>query len=286
MRRAGARPFRRHAAPLRATALAVALGLLSAAPARAHDTWLAPLPSGERGERVLALGTGERFPQHQGPVPVEQLAEATCHGQGAAAGRPWPLRWAADRLDALWLRTTRPVPTLTALDCRVQTRPTALELDPALVPAYLDEARADAALRQRWQALQAQGRPWRERFRKHARWIDAPTGGADTGAAPPPPLPLDLELTLPPGGPQRGDRLRARLLWQGQPLPGHALELRNDLSPVGLWLRTDAEGVVELPLPLAARWLVRSILLRPAADEAWDSDFLGVSFDVRPAAAR
>jgi uncharacterized GH25 family protein len=79
-----------------------------------------------------------------------------------------------------------------------------------------------------------------------------------------------------------GDVMQVQLLRDGRPLPNHAVEWRNDLSPIGLWRQTDAEGRLALPLPLAARWLLRSIDLRPSATaaDAWESRFLGVSFEV------
>ncbi len=89
-------------------------------------------------------------------------------------------------------------------------------------------------------------------------------GGPAQAAAPA--LELDLALGLPQ--------------W---PLAGHDLELRNEVSAIGISFRTDAEGRVEQPLPLAARWMVRGIVLRPAGDAEWESQFLSVVFGVQPA---
>lgn len=274
--------------------MAGVLALLAAVPARAHDTWLMPQADTPRGERVLAVSTGNQFPRSENGIPVDSLRGNGCAGLGTAAGTGWPLRWAADRPDALWLRTTRAVPPQALLDCRVQTRAEAIELEPAKVGLYLDEARADAALRARWQQLRDRGLPWRERYSKHARWLGTSepattvqagplaNGGPALGAAPQ--LELDLALELPQWPLKRGDRVRGQLLFRGQPLPGHDLELRNDASAIGIWFRTDAEGRVELPLPLAARWMVRGIVLRPAGEAEWESQFLSVVFDVLPAA--
>lgn len=268
--------------------------LLAALPAFAHDTWLLPLPDTPRGERVLAVSTGERFPRPENGIPIDALRGSGCAGLGSAAGAGWPLRWVADRPEALWLRTTRAVPPQALLDCRVQTRSAPIELEPDQVDRYLDEARADAALRERWRQLRLRGLPWRERYSKHARWLGAgeeataaqpgllANGGPALAAAPA--LDLDLALGLPQWPLKRGDRVRGQLLLHGQPLAGHDLELRNDQSAIGIWLRTDAEGRVELPLPLAARWMVRAIVLRPVGDAEWESRFLSVVFDVQPAA--
>jgi len=73
-------------------------------------------------------------------------------------------------------------------------------------------------------------------------------------------------------------------LRDGQPLVGVPVELRSDLSPIGFWRQTDAEGRLQITVPLAARWLLRSVDLRPAASkpEGWDSRFVTLAFDVLP----
>lgn len=273
-----------------ALALAAALGLFGNGAARAHDTWLEPRPDTERGERVLALGTGEQFPALQSPVPVELLQGSRCAARGVspvAAPPAWPLRWRADGAHALLLRTTRPVPPALLLDCPVPMASVPITLDAAAAAAYLDEVRADAATRERWRALQARGVAWNERFSKQARLLHGGgvlpgplVAGATRGAEA---MAFDARLELPRWPLRVGDVLQLQLLRDGQPLAGHAVELRNDQSPIGLWRRTDAEGRVAMPLPLAARWLLRSVDLRPAADvaDAWESRFLSVGLDVQ-----
>ncbi len=280
--------------PLLHRAAGALLALAAAWPAQAHDTWLLPLPDTPRGERMLSVATGGQFPRSENGIPVEALRGNGCVAIGTPAGTGWPLRWAADRPESLWLRTTRAVPPQALLDCRVQTRYEFIELDESKIGIYLDEARADAALRERWAQLRARGLPWRERYSKHARWVGTgegatttlpgplPSGGPAQAAAPA--LELDLQLQMPQWPLRRGDRVRGQLLWRGQPLPSHDLELRSDASAIGIWFRTDAEGRVELPLPLAARWMVRGIVLRPAGEAEWESQFLSVVFDVQPAA--
>jgi hypothetical protein len=80
--------------------------------------------------------------------------------------------------------------------------------------------------------------------------------------------------------PQRGDRIGTQLLLHSQPLAHQPAELRNALSPIGLWPRSDADGRLELPLPPATRWLLRSNVLQPGAADDWDSHFLSAVFEV------
>lgn len=267
--------------PSLATALAVLAGN-----AAAHDSWFVPLPRTDRGEVVLALGTGNQFPVMETTIPLAQLARTGCQGEGQQ--RPAPMRWVADRPIAVVLRSARPVPATAALTCWAQLRPIDIEIDDATVEIYLQEVNAVPAVRERWQALRARGVRWQESYTKHARielGASEPAAGTSPTAAPAQVVGLGLDLRLETPGPLRaGDTLRAQLLRDGQPLAGLPLELRSDLSPVGIWRQTDAEGRIGIPVPLAANWLLRGVELRPseAKPDAWDSRFITLAFEVLP----
>ena len=262
--------------------------LLLASPAFAHDSWFTPLPRTDRGEAVLAFGTGNQFPVYEVGMPLAQLAGSGCQGEAQGGGqRAAPLRWVADRPIALVLRSARPVPATATLTCWAQLHPIDIEIpDNTTVEVYLKEVNALPAVRERWDALRARGVRWQETYTKHAR-IEL---GAVDGAAAPASLPvaiagLGLDLRLETPGPLRaGDMLRAQLLRDGQPLAGLPLELRSDLSPVGIWRQTDAEGRISVTVPLAARWLLRGVDLRASErrTDAWDSRFITLAFEVLP----
>lgn len=264
------------------SALATALSLLAGS-AAAHDSWLVPLPRTDRGEAVLALGTGNQFPVMETPISLALLARTGCQGEGPQ--RPAPMRWVADRPTALVLRTARPQPVGEALSCWAQLRPIDIEIDDATVEIYLQEVNASAAVRERWQGLRARGVRWKESYTKHARIEIAAAEVASSTAVPAPVPGLGLDLRIETPLPLRvGDMLRAQLLRDGQPLAGQALELRSDLSPVGIWRQTDAEGRIRIALPLAANWLLRGVELRPSATQpdGWDSRFVTLAFEVLP----
>ncbi len=263
--------------------------LALAGSAAAHDTWFAPLPPGPQGEPLLALGTGERFPQQQTPLDKDLVQASGCQTPGAAAAAQTsaPLRWVAYRPDAVVLRPGQRAADGARLSCWLQAQPLAITLDDAIVQRYLDEIRALPAVRERWDALRTRGVRWQERYVKHAR-IELPgTPGpasagqaGQTGGAPG----LDLQPDMPANTLRAGDRLRVQLLRDGRPLAGLPVVLRNDLSPLALWHSSDADGWLTLTLPLAARWLLSAVDLRPSATQAdgWDSRFVSLTFESLP----
>ncbi len=211
-----------------------------AGPALAHDTWFEPGPDGKP-----LLGTGNRFPQQETRVAPELLVRQGCNAAG----------------------------------CWAQTTVFALTLEPALIPAYIDEVRPPPAVLAAWQQLQARGLPWNERYTKHARILLGNSADALAAAARPTGMDLDVLLTAS-AAPRRGQPLTLQVLRDGRPLPHFAVELRNDRSAIGLWRRTDAEGRLAFTPPLAAQWLLRGIDLRPSEGDpaTWDSRFITLAF--------
>jgi len=262
--------------------LLVAL-LAATGPAAAHDTWFMPLPAAESGEGVFALGTGDMFPRQETPISQQLLRSTGCSSDGARAA---PMRWVADQPSAVVLRSAQPAAAKSTLTCWAQLKPLEVEIDDATVDIYLREINALPVVRERWAALKARGVRWQETYTKHARIEYSPTpgaqplnGGADAVAIDG--LGMDIRLESPQ--PLRvGDTLRAQLLRDGKPLAGMPVELRNNLSPVGIWRQTDADGRLQVTVPLAARWLLRSVDLRPAGtSDRWDSRFVTLAFEVR-----
>jgi hypothetical protein len=267
----------------RAHAVLAAVLLGAGAVASAHDSWFAPLPRTDRGEAVFALGTGNQYPLQEITIPLFQLRSHGCQGPGQRAA---PMRWVADRPSAVVLRSARAVPATAALTCWALLHPINIDIDDATVEVYLKEVSALPAVRERWAALRARGVRWQESYTKVARVeLNAlePAAGPATAPEALAGLPIDLRLEGP--GPLRaGDTLRAQLLRDGQPLAGLPLELRSELSPLGVWRQTDAEGRVSVPVPLAGRWVLRGVELRESEKraDAWDSRFITLSFEVLP----
>ncbi len=265
------------------TAFGTAVCLFAGLPAAAHDSWFAPSAT---QSRLLALGTGNRFPKHEFAIDSRYLVHSRCRD---ADGQPIVLAPLVLTPHALLLR-----PGAAAVTCWVQLQPFDVELTPALVDVYLEEARPDASVRARWADLKSRGLPWIERYTKDAHvvlWgdgIDASTHQrARADDDPVPGLDLRLETRDPvDGGPPRaGTPLEFRLLDHGRPLAGQALQLQSSVGQAGQWTTTDAQGRIRIVAPTPGRWLLRGIEIKPASDraDAWTSRFVTLAFQLRPA---
>jgi len=275
----------------------ILLGCASLA-SKAHDSWFEP-QTGPRGERLLALGTGNQFPVQETAIGREYLSVNGCEGTVPLL----PL------LPLLPLRYTDTALLMAvpagATTCWLQLQAFEVTVPPDTVPLYFKEINASAEVRATWARWQARGLPWRETYTKHARALisDGPTAdgaskpmpstnananaSATTVSALPGPSPLGMDLRLLPTRlPLRvGDSITVEVQRDGKPLPGQAIELRGDSSPLGIWRRSDAQGRFSVTLPLAGRWVLRGVDLRVSTNEpeAWDSRFITFNFDVSKA---
>jgi Domain of unknown function (DUF4198) len=247
---------------------------ISGGTTHAHDTWFEALDSTDRGELVLALGTGNQFPAFDSPLRIDSVKAAGC---GDTTGKGVPLRWMADQPQRMLMRTTRPVPIGMALSCLARLATAEVSIDNATVELYFKEVRPSESVRSHWAQLRDKGVKWQESYTKLARiMMPGNMASGDTSQG------LDLRVENTNAVLRVGDTLQVQMLRNGQALPGIAMELCNDLSPVGIWRKSDEQGRISFPLPLAARWLLRGVDLRPAANaaERWESDFLSVAFEV------
>lgn len=257
---------------LAATAIAIA-ALCGAGPATAHDTWFDPRADG------LYLGTGDHFPKQEFTLEAVALSRHACRG---ADGRDTPLRPLLQTGTALKLAAAPPG----AQGCWVQLLPFEVQIAPEVVPIYFNDIQADATVRQAWAEQQSRGLPWNERYVKHARIHLRGT----PAAAPEMELDALIELGDNASAPftlRVGDELGFRVWREGRPLAGMPVQFRSDLTPIGIWRRTDADGRVRIRLPLAGSWMLRGTDLHQADRERglWRSRFITLTFEVAPRAA-
>ena len=239
---------------------------LASLPAQAHDTWFERRPAVD-GALGLALGTGTQFPAFDSGIDARYLVESGCRaGRLATALRP-----AGNEPASLLLRGLAQAST-----CWAQLTPFEVTLAPDKIPVYLRELGASPELRATWAAMAARGLPWRERYTTHA--------GIELGAPSAEPVPLGMDLLVEhEGAIQPGEVITVRVLRDGAPLAGQAVELRGTVLPLGIWRRADAQGRLQVTVPTAGRWLLRAIDLRvsPASPDLWESRFATLIFQVQ-----
>lgn len=260
---------------LRQTLLALACAAATGG-AGAHDTWFEVQAAGAQGKR-LALGTGNQFPAFETGIDASYLSRQGCR-RSDAVGTVAPMVPVGQATAALLLRAPADAAT-----CWAQLSELQIELPPDKIALYLRELQASAELRATWAEMAARGVKWVERYTKHAR--------VELGLAAPAPAPVPMgmdmivETSAGATAPLRvGDTVRVRVLRDGQPLAGLAVEWRSDASRLGLWHRTDAEGRFEMKLLIAGQSLLRGIDLRLSATErdVWVSRFMTLSLRVLP----
>ena len=258
---------------------------LAAGTVSAHDTWFQSGAADPQGVR-LALGTGNRFPAMETGVDAVYLANQGCR-DASSSGSVTPMTpitpvapAAPSGREPVGLELQGPVGATT---CWAQLTPFEIELPADKIAIYLDEIQASAELRARWAEMAGRGVKWVERYTKHARIEFAGAGSAPVAMG----MDMLLEGELGRGPVRVGDALNFRVLRDGRPLVGFAVELRGDASRFGIWRRTDAEGRVALKAPLAGRWILRGVDLRLSGTQrdVWESRFATLAFDVLPALA-
>ena len=262
---------------LRPAVLACALACAAAA-ACAHDTWFerSTSLSDPEGGTWLTLGTGNVYPKYDSGIDPRYLVQQGCRASRLAT-RLQPVRSGDEML------VLRGAPG--ASTCWAQLAPFDITLPTDKIALYLRELNLGPELLATWAAMQARGLPWQERYTKNARVeLGAPS-------AAPAPLGLDLLITDHADRPVRiGDTLTVQVLRDGQPLAGLAVELRSQVSPIGIWRRSDAQGRLQVPVPALrpGPWLLRAIDLRVATNDPdrWDSRFITLAFEVQAPEAR
>jgi uncharacterized GH25 family protein len=275
-------------APGTRTAVRVLLALLltacAAAPAVAHQYWLAPERYDARPHEPVGVaafaGTGfrgEAKPWSPGHC-VRFVARTSCVLDLSRAGAPGETTWArfapADDGGAL---------------LAYESDWTPIALAPELFDAYLVDEGLSGPLAVRQHA--GTHGPGRERYRRCAKtWL----AGRDPARATTP-LGLPLEI-VPLALPGSAATLRVRLLWNGEPLPGVRVKawrspVADGGAPLDAAVRdsigmsfesaTDARGEVSVPCAAPGEWLLSAVTMRPCGETAvadWESTWASLTF--------
>lgn len=259
------------------TRLTPLLVVLAAAPAGAHDTWLAPArTAAPPGTLEFHLTSGGGFPDLESAVAAARLARSGLR----LAGRSGPLEPAGESAAALLLRAR--VEGAGCATAWVETHPRTLELTPAELAHYLEEVGAGDSIGVEWKKSGLAA--WRESYVKLAKALVRVGKGPDDRSWGEP-VGLELEI-VPERDPtllRPGQPLSLRLWFRGQPLEGLAVgaETRGRSLPL---LKTDAAGRVAFAIDAAGPWLIRATRLERAArpDADWRSWFATLTFEAAP----
>lgn len=221
------------------TVLATCAAALFTGAAWAHDSWLA---RDARGAWVFV--TGSRYPlADAGTVPARPM----CRSRGGASA------------------------------CWAELPEHTIELDAALVDVYLKEIRPPQDVLDAWSSMKEAGLPWRESYRKFAR-IESGSAQASALAEIRRPAGQPLEIVIEGDAPLApGRAVSFRVLSDGQPVKGFAVELVSAKSPLGVWQRTDGEGRIRHVLPFGGEWVLRGTWLDRDGDR-WRSRFVTLAF--------
>lgn len=254
---------------------AFAAATLWAAPAFAHDLWIAPSSFDPApGELVrVHLRVGDR-PATAEPVirdPERLLRLSAFEADGGEAPVP-----GFDGQDpaGLW----KPAAAGPAI-LIYESAPRPIELPAERFEHYLGEEGLEPIVAERARRGES-AQAGRELYSRSVKAL-VQVGQGGEAALRDRAVGLPLEFVLETGLP---GKVAARLLWRGQPAPGALVEaVALDGEPTRLATRTDREGRAAFALPRGGRWLLATVhmeRLEPGQNAEWRSIWTSLAFEL------
>lgn len=255
-----------------------------AAPAHAHEYWLAPSAFRAGPGDTVAIGAlaGEGFAGERKGFAPARVVRWRVRG-----GRELDLTPVATGGDTTWARFAPSDGGGTAF--AYESDFASITLDAATFDRYLASEGLDGPLATR--RARADTLPGRERYRRCAKsWL----AGDDVRRAMEP-FGLPCEI-VPLASPGAGATLRVRVMFEGRPLPGALLNAwrqpfaaggrpldpaRRETVAVAWRGRTDARGEAVVPVEEAGEWLLGTVHMIPSRDPAaadWESTWGSLTF--------
>jgi len=240
----------------------LALALLAAAPAFAHEFWIEPSTFRPAAGETLALRffVGDGFPGEPYARNPARIREFVAFGEGGAV----PVEGVAGRDPAGELHVGADLPRLVGY----RSHHSRVVLDAARFEQYLREVGLETIIEKR-AARGESKRPGREAYARCAKAIlGGPGGGFERALGHP------LEL-IPTRDPCAGPDIEFRLQLDGVPAEGLLVRaFCKDMQGDPLRARTDAAGRVRFALPRAGVWMLSAVAMReaaPALNADWES---------------
>lgn len=275
MRRRLARRCRHRAAGrVGASATGVALALLLASTASAHDFWIEPTNHAAPVAKPLALRLlighdADRTEYRRNPRHIRSFTVATPTGTRSVAGL-------AGGPGGLFTPRTKGLHTFA-----YASNPSLAHLESDAFRAYLVEEGLTEALAV-VKASPALGRPIRELFERCAKALVAVGGSSKGASSQRMGLALELVPLVDPFGLEPGGRLALQLLRDGVPLAKVRVSAYRREAPGSVvHATTDADGRVTLPLAKPGGWLVKAVAIQKAARRSgadWHSLWATLTF--------
>lgn len=255
------------------------LGIVSAIPVLAHDTWLLARSSAVQpgASVVFDLTSGMAFPENETAIKPDRVARAGVRLAGSTSDLKD--RRTAPKSLQFTARLSKPGVAV----AWVELAPKSIDLKPNEVKEYLDEIGASEAVRRAWKEM-PEPRRWRELYSKHAKaFVRVGQPGGDRSWAQPVGMGLEIVPEKDPTALRPGEDLPVRVLHQGRPFPSFAVGLVRQGDAHGVLKTTDGQGRVAFPIAKAGRWLLRATDVRRASkpEADWESDFTTLTFEVR-----
>lgn len=245
----------------------------------AHDTWLSPSAySVVVGQPVtFELTSGMKFPALEtGPKP-ERIAQAGYRSENEK-GQFKDLTGSEEALRATVSFAREGVATVW-----FEALPKKLDLTDEQVEEYLEEIRAPAAVRTRWEQEKGKSK-WQESYIKSATTFVA-VGDASGDQSWKEPIGLALEMVplTNPATATAGQKFSVRLLQDGKAVPQASIALIREQSKGRVFQVTDAEGIATFVPEKSGKYLLTCVLLEPTSkDSVWNSRFSTLTMRVKP----
>lgn len=269
---------------LKPAAPILALGVLLAGPAQAHEYWLAPstFRTGLRDTIALGALAGEGFVGER-----KAFAAGRVIRWRVRAARELDLMPASTPGDTLWVRFAPGDGS--GLLFGYESNFASLTLDGARFDRYLEEEGLEGPRQVR--RARGDAGPGRERYRRCAKTYLA---GIDSLRALEP-LGMPCEI-VPLSIPGRAPSLRVRVVFEGRPLAGALVNAwrqpleadarprdpaRRAAAPLAWSGRTDSRGEAVIPVEASGEWLVSLVHMIPSRDPAaadWESTWASLTF--------